>query len=50
MIFFVSYQKFTTEHIKIVKNSIFFSKFLKFQIFPGKVALKYFNNFDHNQK
>ena len=33
--FFVSYQNFTTEHVKVVKNSRFFSdfcsKFLKFQ-------------------
>ena len=34
--FFVSNQNFTTENVKVIKDS--FSKFLKFQVFPGKVA------------
>ena len=33
--FFVSNQNFTTEHVKVAQNSRFFSKFLKFQVFPG---------------
>ena len=46
--FFVSNQNVTTEHVKNVQNSRFFgensrfsrffSKFLQFQVFPGKVA------------
>ena len=35
-IFFVSNRNFTTEHVKIVKNSKFFQVFRsKFQVFPG---------------
>ena len=54
---FESNQNFTTEHVKIVKISGFFSDFcLKFQVFfktsqipdfsrfPGKVATLYFKN------
>ena len=43
--FFVSNRNFTTENVKIFlnswffhQNSRFFSKYLKFQVFPGKVA------------
>ena len=36
---FVSNENFTTENVKIIKNSRFFSKFLKFQDFPGYLCL-----------
>ena len=36
--FFDTNQNFTTEHVKIPVFISFFSKFPKFQVFPGKVA------------